>query len=301
MTTRSDEILSVASVQAAVFLVGLFVFALALADSKTGNRLETKHLIIEWNQGTVSDEIESAKTEGETFYAAICDMLGYDPQNKITILLLGPAEQPDGSWKYPHVDPQGRINLFRFEASGRSYFSSLAHEMVHALRFDQQDRRTGWFFEADWFFEEGFAEFVALRVDSSLGGFPWYDFPIVVAAGQWIVNGEDIPLEILREKHASLNRSCQAQSYSLRSAFFDHLGKTYGDDAVLQMAKQERAGELSDYRRFLHKDLHELVAEWREFLLREYNDMADVEELSRRYRQETPIQYQPVCKKGEEF
>ena len=275
----------------------LLIVVLSSSDrvsAEEGNRLETKHLIIEWGEGTVTNEIEAAKAEGDRFYSALREMLGHEPKSKITILLRGPAEQSDGRRGYPHVDSGGRIHLFRFGPTYHSYFSALAHEMVHVFR---RHRRP----HADWFFEEGFAEFVALRVDPSLRGFPWYDFPVVVAAGQWVANDEDISLVVLRERHRKLNQPCKAQSYSLRSSFFHYLGKKYGDDAVLQMASQERAGKLPDYRRFFDMDFGALQAEWREALLTEYSSTADVEESSRRYREESPIQYMTVCRKGEQF
>ena len=267
---------------------------IAPASAQETNRLETKHLIIEWGGGTLANEVEAAKTEGERFYSALHEMLGHKPESKVTIILRGAADQPDGRRGYPHVDSEGRIHLFRFEPSSQSYFSALAHEMVHVFR---RHRRP----HTDWFFEEGFAEFVALRVDPSLRGFPWYDFPVVVAAGHWVAKGEDIPLMALRDRHRSLNQPCSAQSYSLRSSFFHYLGETYGDDLVLEMARQERAGELSDYERFFHKDFGALQAEWREALLLEYSSTAEVDELSRRYRKESPIQYMTVCRKGEQF
>jgi hypothetical protein len=203
------------------------------------------------------------------------------------------------------VDTDGKIHLYRYEASGESYFSALAHEMVHVFRFDQRKQRgqgaAVQYATVDWFFEEGFAEFVALRVDSSLGGFPWYDFSVTIVAGQWIANGEDIPLSDLRAKHQALNQPCRAQSYVLRSAFFDYLGKTYGNDAVLEMAGQEGAGELSHYPRFFKKDFSALEAEWREALMTAYRKTDEVDELARRYRRESPIQYAPTCKKGAQF
>lgn len=285
--------MKVASTILFLMLVG-FSLPVGSVSAERANRIETKHLIIEWGEGTVASEIEAAKTEGERFYTAIAEKLGQKPKGKITILLRGPAEHSDGSRGYPHVDSRGRIHLFRFGPTFRSYFSALAHEMVHAFRLHRRPH-------ADWFFEEGFAEFVALRVDLSLRGFPWYDSPVVVAAGQWVAKGEDISLKVLRDRHQSLNQPCKAQSYTLRSSFFHYLGDTYGDDALLRMANRERAGDTADYPRFFHKDFGALEAEWRTSLLAEYRSMDDVDELSRRYRQETPIQYMGVCKKGVQY
>lgn len=276
-----------------IFATGMV--SAAFAQTTDANRAWTEHLIIEWKEGAVGDEgLEAAKTLGEKFYAVIRNILGYDANGKIMIILEGPAEQPDGTWGYPHVDSFGRIHLYQFGPTYDSYFSALAHEMVHVFRFNRKPHH-------DWFFEEGFAEFVALRVDPSLQGFPWYDTAIVVAAGQWLGTSEEIPLQALREKHRALNLPCKAQSYTLRSHFFVYLGDTYGDETVLKLSQQERAGELSDYHEFFGKDFDTLVAEWREALLAVYKATENVEELSRRYREDTPMQYMPVCQKGEEF
>ena len=171
--------------KSAIFILLIMVLSPSIdrVSAEERNRLETKRLIIEWGEGTVTNEIEAAKREGGRFYSALREMLDHEPKSKITILLRGPFEQPDGRRGYPHVDSGGRIHLFRFGPTYRSYFSALAHEMVHVFR---RHRRP----HADWFFEEGFAEFVALRVDPSLRGFPWYDFPVIVAAGQCEKSGD---------------------------------------------------------------------------------------------------------------
>ncbi len=275
----------------ACIMIGLTIFV-ATAGVEAGST-QTEHLVIEWVDGSLDSEIEAAKADGEKFYAAVRDMLGHEPPTKLTIVLSGTAEQA-GERAYPHVDLFGRIILYRFEYTGQSYFTSLAHEMVHAFRFARDPR-------AEMFFEEGFAEFVALRVDPSLDGFPYYGFPVVVVAGQWIASNEDIPLSELRAKHKALNQPCSAQSYALRSSFFDYLGHTYGDAAVLKMGSQPHAGELSDYPKFFGKDFASLEAEWRESVRAQFEQIPDHQELARRFRKESPIQYQPVCKKGEEF
>jgi hypothetical protein len=260
-----------------------------MAHAQPAGRAETEHLIVEWVEGTRPELVDMAKHEGERFHAAIAAMLGEVPERKLTVLLQGPSEQPNGERKAPRVDAFGRILLYSFDPSGLSYFSALAHEMVHAMRIE---RRLG----AEWFFEEGFAELVALRVDASLAGFPWFDYPVDLVAGQWIASGEDMPLAAMRDRHRELNMRCRAQTYSLRSSFFDYLGRTYGDSSLVAMAAQDRAGDLDDYPRFLGKDFDALAAEWREALMAAYGEIPDAAEQARRFRSESPIQYIPVCR-----
>jgi hypothetical protein len=268
--------------------------AATAAIAQDENVVETEHLIVRWVDGVSLDAIEAAKSDGEGYYAAIAQRLGQEPPAKITIVLDGPAERADGSRAHPHVDAFARILLYQYGPDWRSYFSALAHEMFHVFRFQ---RRT----QADWFFEEGFAEFVALRVDESLGGFPWFDFPVAVVAGQWIASDEDIPLVTMQENHKSINLPCRAQSYTLRSAFLDYLGRTFGDDAVMKMAAEERAGDLDQYVRYFGADLPTLAATWREAALTEYQKLPDAAAQAQRYRKESPIQYIPVCEPGKDF
>lgn len=278
-----------------LILITVLCLTLPQADAiaQTENRAETEHLVVEWVDGTSETEIAAARSEGEKFYAAVASLLGGVPDHKIVVMLRGPSEQPNGRREAPSVDALGRIQLFKFDPAGHSYFSALAHEMVHAFRFSRPDK--------DWFFEEGFAELIALRVDPSLAGFPWFDFPVDVVAGQWIVRGEDIPLALLQGRHAELNQPCRAQSYGLRSSFFDYLGRAYGDETLIAMASREKAGSAQDYEQFFKKPFDALETEWREALLASYRKIENADALAARYRQESPIQYAPVCKRGEQF
>ncbi len=271
--------------------LGLTIFATpAVAQVPGFDRFaETEHLSFAWNDGAISDEgLEQMKRDGETYYAAIRDMLGDAPGHKILVLIQGPAQRPDGTWAYPRVDMFGRVHLYRFGPTYHDYFGAYAHELVHAMRIGRKPHH-------DWFFEEGLAEFIALRVDEGLRGFPWYGFPVVVVAGQWLVSGEDIPLRTLRDRHREINLPCKAQSYTLRSAFFDHLGRTYGNEAVLGMAREDAAGALADYEKFLGKGFDALVAEWRAALLAAFEAVEDATEQAARYRSESPIAFMPVC------
>lgn len=142
---------------------------------------------------------------------------------------------------------------------------------------------------------EGFAEFVALRVNEETRGFPWYGFPVDLVAGQWVAAGADLPLPMLRERHGELNLPCKLQVYALRGSFFDDLGRRFGAATVLAMAARERAGALEDYREILGADLETLAAAWRERLLERYAAIADAAAQAARYRSASPAQYQVVC------
>ena len=280
-----------------LFLLAGIVGAGICTSQETGEqefRVETEDFVIIWYDEAESTEIEGVVAEAKQLHMRIAGLLGEQPEGKITIVLGGPSVRPDGERDYPRVDSKGRILLFRFTPDFSNYFNALAHEMVHVFRFDR--RRT-----ADWFFEEGFAEFVALRVDSSLMGFPWFEFPVTLVAGQWVASGQDIPLTLLRAKHGELNQPCGAQSYALRAGFFDWLGRTFGDKVVIRVGSAAPAGALTDYEKFFGKSLEQLELDWRAALLAEYKMIPDVEMLAKKYRQESPIKYQQVCSEGEDF
>jgi len=272
-------------------LLALFGLSAVAADEVTEYR--TEHFVIYAVEEVPDEAVEMAASQAERFYASLAEFLGESPTYRITILLQGNAERPDGSWGYPHVDSYGRIHLYQFSPQIESYFNSLAHEMVHVFRFHRRTNR-------DWFFEEGFAEFVALRVDPSLEGFPWYGFPLTVVAGQWLASDRDIPLSALRSEHEKLNLPCKAQSYSLRSSFFDYLGRNYGDEKVVEMAGWEGAGADVQFRTIFGKRFEELTAEWRAALLKDYTAIENVEALTQAYLK-SPVQYMEVCEQSVDY
>jgi hypothetical protein len=274
--------------------VAIGTSAEAQEGSARGFRVETEGLILEWRERPDSTEVEAVTAEVSEVYDRVAELLDVRPEGKVTIVLGGAAERPGENREYPRVDSMGRVLLFKFIPDFHNYFTALAHEMVHRFRFHRRGA-------ADWFFEEGFAEFVALRVDPSLAGFPWFDFPVAIVAGQWVAEGTDIRLTLLRGRHRELNLKCGAQSYALRAAFFDWLGINFSDERVLQAASKENAGAVEDYESFFGKPFEQLTVDWREALLAEYRERSDADALAKAYREESPIKYQRVCAEGEDF
>ncbi len=257
------------------------------------HRVETGKFVLEWRDAPGAEEITAVRAEVQKFYIRVAAMLGVDPGRKVTVVLGGNAQRPDGTWEYPRIS-MGRVLLFKYVPDFTNYYSALAHELVHAFRVGRAA-------SVDWFFEEGFAEFVALRVDSSLAGFPWFDFPVTLVAGQWLANGEAIPLTVLNERHRELNLKCGAQSYALRSSFFDWLGRTVGDSVLIEAANSRSALRPGDYEEFFGRPFEELASAWRTELLAAYRAIPDVQAVAVRYRRKSPIQYQHVCSSPADF
>lgn len=277
-------------------IASVFISTAAISQESgtQGYFVETERFVLEWRDVPDSTEVEAVTVEAKNIYERVVEILGVRPVGRIAIVLGGFAERPGGIREYARVDSTGRILLFKFVPDFNNYFTALAHEMVHVFRFDRR-------WTADWFFEEGFAEFVALRADPSLAGFPWFDYPVALVAGQWVAEGADIPLILLREHHRDLNLKCGAQSYALRAAFFDWLGRTFGDEAVLQAANEANAGALEDYERFFGKPFEQLAVDWRKDLLADFREIHDGDALAKKYRTESPAKYQRVCIDSKDF
>lgn len=264
----------------------MLLLAPARADELPGG---SGHLQWIWNDDAMDAAARHiVERQGEATCDKVLALLGTASPGRIVVLMNGPSEKPDGSRGIPHVDREGRVHLYRFGPTHHDYLSAFAHELVHALRIGRMPHH-------DWFFEEGFAEFVALRVNDERRGFPWYGFPVDVVAGQWVVDDADLPLALVRERHAAINLPCKLQVYALRGSFFHDLGHRFGDAAILALAGRERAGALEDYASMLGVDFDNLVASWREGLRGRYLAIEDAADQARRYRTESPARYQSLC------
>ena len=70
---------------------------------------------------------------------------------------------------------------------------------------------------------------------------------------------------------------------------------------AVAMAAEDQAGALEAYPRHLGASFDELVAVWEAAIQKAFGELDGAEDLARRYREETPIQYNPVCREGEDF
>lgn len=257
-------------------------------DAPAWNESASEHFRFLWREGEVPEDVlAAAPRRAERFYAAIAGMLGYEPGHTVFVLFDGPAERPDGDWAYPRVDSFQRIHLVSYDPSGWSYLSPLAHELAHVFR---NSRATP---PRDWFLEEGMAEFVARRVEPDKKGFPTYEYPLTVVAGQWLARGQGIPMTELRARHDELNLPCKLQAYSLRASFFLYLGDTFGDAELLRFGEEHRDG--TGYGTAFGAPLPDLAERWEADLRARYAAFEDADRLAREYREQSPARYQPVC------
>lgn len=267
--------------------VAAMVFCqLAVAESEVvhGYPVETEHLTLVLAEQFDQHALGKIELKAKQLYRKTLEFVHDEPDDKVKVVFRGRARVgPDQRSDYPLVDSEGVIHLFRFTDDFENYFHAFVHELVHALRIDRVE-------SADWFFEEGFAEFVRLRVYEPMQGFPWHGFsPSVVAAGH-IVEGSAIPLEALRERHEQLNRPCRAQAYALRAAFFEWLGDKFGDQKLLNMSQEPLAGQEEHYVEYFGLPFSTLAADWQEDMRTQH----DAEKFSE-YQTSTPIVHIPLC------
>lgn len=227
-------------------------------------------------------EMESGIQQAEAHRAAISSLVGADrlPDRRIAVILEGDFRS-DRSGGY--VDEEGRIHISRYRADLGGYFGVLAHELTHALRYEYWHEHAvgGW--ENFGFIEEGFAEFVALTVHPDKPGFPYYGYDPDVVTGHLVVRGDDMPLQVLRDRHDDLNTRCQWQAYPQRASWFGYVDETFGRDAVLAIAYSEAETTDRMIEDLLGASLAEVDAEWRGWLLARYAAIPNADDAAAAY------------------
>ena len=265
----------------------------ALARGLDGS-LETERFAVFWYaEEASSEQVRELTGVLDGYYEGISALVGPErtPQRRIVVVLGGHGQASDGTWRFPHVDRAGRVFLYRYSAAFSAYAVEAAHELVHAFR-----RAAGMWHSGFW--EEGFAEAIAMAADPGDVGFPRYGYPLTVAAGHLLAWDQYLPLAEVRTRHRELGRRCQLQAYLERAAFFDYLVKLKGVEALVELSFQQSSPGDNDYVRVYGKRFNELVPDWEAQLLSDYRAMPDADEEARRYRAEPPIAARQVCEAG---
>jgi hypothetical protein len=171
---------------------------------------------------------------------------------------------------------------------------------VHAFRRAWRRQRSRPEGSAYGFVEEGFAEWIATRLEPHSLAFPYYGFPVHLVAGHWLIRDEAPPLRVLLERHRDLNHRCLTQAYSLRGAFFQYLHDTYGKAAVFRLAYAEEEMTPALFVQVFGRDFDTLAGEWREAMLARWATVADAAQQARAYREQTPAKHIYVCQAGKD-
>jgi hypothetical protein len=272
-----------------------------IPDGFDGRR-DTPHFVLLWRPGeTTRDEIDAAEARAEHLFARLSAELGLarTPEARLILLFEGDGLSPTGQYRPTHNDNTGRIHLFRYPGPGRGYVSKLGHELVHAFRLDWQRRHRrdpGY-----GFVEEGFAEFMAIRMEPDALPFPYYGVPIPVVVGQWLLANEAPPLQTLLQRHGWLNLHCLIQAYALRGSFFLYLNETFGQEAVLRLAYTEERVTPALFATVFGRDFDMLATEWRAQALQQFWAMPEAPTLAQTYREQTPAKHLYVCQAGKDY
>ncbi len=239
-----------------------------------------------------ADEIAAVHAHAAQALEALSRLLGPGRvPPTLTIRLLGEAEIGE----VPRVDPEtGEVWLVKFPGQQGGYTASLSHEIVHACRrhlWTDEARQTSPYL----YLEEGLAELAAIEISAPSAGFPLYGTPAVIAAGQWLVRDEALPIEALVRHHVPLNLHCMAQSYTTRIAFLGYLRERHGLDPLIALAYQDAPVTVDELERAYGAPLSELARAWEAYTIAAYHETPQADAIAARFRDDTPIRYLPVC------
>ncbi len=256
--------------------------------------VERPNLSVDAAPGAATEsEIRRVRDLAERAYTRYAQVLGPDrmPSRTIAIRLAGDAADGQVSTVSPE---SGAIVLYRHPGPGGGYESSLAHELMHAVRWDiwkQANLRT----EPFLFLEEGLAELMAIEAGLPSTGFPTYGHDIVLAAGTWIASDLDLPISELVTRHSQLNFRCMPQAYTLRLSFLLFVRERVGLDALVDVAFDPRPLSLARLEATLGAPIEAVARTWRGHALRQFAGLNGREQRRRDYLEGTPVRYFTVC------
>ncbi len=245
---------------------------------------ESDHFILHGTSKVTSkQEVDELIKRSESLFADISDFLGdRHPQvSKIHIKLEG-----DMISKGSYVDFDG-VHLYKYREADGGYFAVLAHELVHAFIAPWFIEMKAWDWSTYRFFDEGFAEYVAQKVDSLKQGFPFYGCSEHVVAGNLVATNTHIPCEILRAHHFDYDDACNLQAYPQRTSWIRCLDETFGREALLSVVfpDKEPTDELVDS--LTGFTLIELDAIWESWIIQKYNSIQGAQEIIEEYKNKT--------------
>ena len=177
------------------------------------------------------EEIQEGINKAEKLYSALTKIIPSDYKlDSVIVVQLNGNYRTQG----PYVDGDGTIQLWRYSAAEGGYWSLLTHELVHAIAFDTSVKLGALDWASLGFYNEAWAEYVALLIDPEKTGFPFYGFNEDVVAGHWALQG-GLSLTKLRKLHEELNLTCVHQSYTMRASWFRFVDEAYGRQAALDI------------------------------------------------------------------
>jgi len=241
---------------------------------------ESEHFILHTTSDHASkSEVRKVLEAGEILFEEISKILGPErtPTDRIPVHLEG-----DFVDQGPYVDFEG-IHLFRYSKKEGGYLALLAHEIVHTFNGKWFAQMEAWAWPTYKFFDEGFAEFIAQKVDPSKQGFPFYGYPEDVVVGSLVASGNYIPFDTLRKHHDALNQKCNLQTYPQRASWFTHLDERFGREAVFAIVFPSEEPTSEVVKDLAGISLVELDNMWETWIISRFEKIANREGISAAY------------------
>ena len=220
---------------------------------------------------------------GETLYTGVAAIIPptFPVTAMIEVRLNGKLRSQS-----PFVDGNGAIQLYRYPPGEGGYRAMFAHELVHAMGFDQA-LKTG---ALDWpslgFYNEAWAEYIAQVIDPAKTGFPLYGFDEDIVVGHWVMQG-GLSMGALRASHRELNERCQLQAYAMRASWFRYVDVTFGRQVSLDIMYSGREMTPSRVEEVLGQPLIRVDENWRAWVLSRYHAHPAADAEAKAYRERT--------------
>lgn len=192
----------------------------------------------------------------------------------------------------PFVDDEGTVHLWRFSEAEGGYNALYAHELVHAIAYDNLVGPALEDYDNSGFYLEGWAEYVALLVDPGKTGFSLFGVDEDVVVGHWLLEGGPT-LADYRERHDELSLHCQGQSYILRASWFRYVDEELGREVLLDLAAGREGWDREAVEAVLGASLEQVDADWEAWATQRYDAHPDADAKAEAYRREKMSWYQP--------
>ena len=248
-------------------------------------RQASNRMVYLWrSQETDASVAAAAIKMGDGLFDGVANFLGKErtPQEDLIVVLDGPMFTAKGR-NIPRIDDDGRIYLYTMQAPMNEYMSVFAHELVHAFRFrdhfeGEQSAKLG-----TGFFEEGFAEAVALQVEGHANRYPYWGVSPTAINAYLIQSERVIPLDKLINQHAELTFKCEAQTYPIRGSFLSYLDGLLGREAFLAMADERAVRDTVFYEKHTGKVFGALQRAWQDHVMDQARELADAAEQAQQW------------------
>ena len=260
--------------------------------------IESAHFFLLSREGDATEaELDDAVVVLESLFASLSAAVGTQrtPTERLWVVMEGPRGPNDGNY----VDRSGLVHIYRDSPADGGYFSPIAHLLVHAFRHEYTQNVGARSWEGFRLIDEALAEYLATELDPDRSGFALFGYPLDVVAGHWLVTGQSLPLDTLRDRHGELNGLCQYQAYPLRASWMQYIDEEFGRDVMLEFAYPGNEPTRSYMAQVLGVAFSRIEQDWSAWLATRYAAIPGADQLGQMYRGRIGDAY--VCRSGVDF